>query len=69
MPPNATDDGIERLVFLAKVETGLAELDGGSGHSARSGQTAFWSVLSRPEIQFWLDIDGLNPTMKLWKFL
>ena len=29
MPPNATiDDAIERLVFLAKVETGLAELDG-----------------------------------------
>jgi hypothetical protein len=28
MPPDATiDDAIERLVFLAKVETGLAELD------------------------------------------
>ena len=32
MPPNATiDDAIERLVFLAKVETGLAELDGSQG--------------------------------------
>ncbi len=32
MPPNATiDDAIERLVFLAKVETGLAELDGNQG--------------------------------------
>ena len=32
MPPNATiDDAIERLVFLAKVETGLAELDGPQG--------------------------------------
>jgi hypothetical protein len=32
MPPNATiDDAIERLVFLAKVETGLAELDGAQG--------------------------------------
>ena len=32
MPPNATlDDAIERLVFLAKVETGLAELDGLQG--------------------------------------
>jgi hypothetical protein len=28
MPPDATiDDIIERLVFLAKIETGLAELD------------------------------------------
>lgn len=27
MPPDATiDDAIERLVFLAKIETGLAEL-------------------------------------------
>jgi hypothetical protein len=32
MPPNATiDDAIERLVFLAKVETGLAELDASQG--------------------------------------
>jgi hypothetical protein len=32
MPPNATiDDAIERLVFLAKVETGLAELDRSQG--------------------------------------
>ena len=32
MPPNATiDDAIERLVFLAKVETGLAELDDSKG--------------------------------------
>ncbi|HLJ76016.1 MAG TPA: hypothetical protein VKT75_01310 [Acidobacteriaceae bacterium] len=28
MPPGATlDDAIERLLFLAKIETGLAELD------------------------------------------
>ena len=32
MPPDATiDDAIERLVFLAKVETGLAELDRSEG--------------------------------------
>lgn len=32
LPPNATfDDAIERLVFLAKIETGLAELDAGKG--------------------------------------
>jgi hypothetical protein len=32
MPPNATiDDAIEQLVFLAKVETGLAELDRSQG--------------------------------------
>lgn len=32
MPPNATiDDAIERLVFLAKIEEGLAELDAGKG--------------------------------------
>jgi len=31
-PPNATiDDAIERLVFLAKIETGLAELDRSEG--------------------------------------
>lgn len=30
MPPTATiDDAIERLVFLAKIEEGLAELDAG----------------------------------------
>jgi hypothetical protein len=34
MPPNATiDDAIERLVFLAKIETGLAELDRSEGVS------------------------------------
>lgn len=32
MPPNATiDDAIERLVFIAKIEEGLAELDAGKG--------------------------------------
>jgi len=32
LPPDATfDDAIERLVFLAKIETGLAELDSGEG--------------------------------------
>jgi predicted transcriptional regulator len=32
LPPDATvDDAIERLVFLAKVEEGLAELDRGEG--------------------------------------
>jgi predicted transcriptional regulator len=32
LPPDATfDDAIERLVFLAKVETGLVELDAGEG--------------------------------------
>ena len=32
MPPDATiDDAIERLVFLAKIETGLAELDRSEG--------------------------------------
>lgn len=30
LPPDATfDDAIERLVFLAKIEAGLAELDAG----------------------------------------
>ena len=34
LPPDATfDDAIERLVFLAKVEAGLAELDAGEGIS------------------------------------
>ena len=32
MPPEATvDDVIERLVFLAKIEAGLNELDAGKG--------------------------------------
>jgi predicted transcriptional regulator len=32
LPPDATiDDAIERLLFLAKVEAGLAELDQGRG--------------------------------------
>lgn len=32
LPPDATfDDAIERLVFLARVEEGLAELDAGHG--------------------------------------
>ena len=32
MPPDATiDDAIERLVFLARIETGLAELDRSEG--------------------------------------
>jgi len=32
IPPDATfDDAIERLVFLAKIEAGLAELDRGEG--------------------------------------
>lgn len=32
MPPSATiDDAIERLVFLAKIEAGLSELDAGKG--------------------------------------
>jgi predicted transcriptional regulator len=30
LPPHATfDDAIERLVFLAKIDAGLAELDAG----------------------------------------
>jgi len=30
LPPDATfDDAIERLVFLAKIDAGLAELDAG----------------------------------------
>ena len=32
LPPDATvDDAIERLVFMAKVEEGLAQLDAGQG--------------------------------------
>jgi predicted transcriptional regulator len=31
LPPDATfDDAIERLVFLAKIDAGLAELDAGA---------------------------------------
>lgn len=34
LPPDATvDDAIERLMFLAKIEAGLAELDAGKGIS------------------------------------
>lgn len=34
LPPDATvDDAIERLIFLARVEEGLAELDAGRGIS------------------------------------
>jgi predicted transcriptional regulator len=32
LPDDATlDDAIERLIFLAKIDAGLAELDGGQG--------------------------------------
>lgn len=32
LPPDATfEDAIERLVFLAKIDAGLAELDAGHG--------------------------------------
>ena len=32
LPENATfDDAIERLVFLAKIDAGLSELDAGRG--------------------------------------
>jgi predicted transcriptional regulator len=32
LPPDATfDDAIERLVFLAKIDAGLAELNAGQG--------------------------------------
>ena len=32
LPPEATfDDAIERLIFLAKIEAGLTELDAGEG--------------------------------------
>jgi hypothetical protein len=32
MPPNSTiDDAIERLIFLGKIEAGLAELDRSEG--------------------------------------
>lgn len=32
LPPDATfEDALERLVFLAKIDAGLAELDAGDG--------------------------------------
>jgi hypothetical protein len=32
LPPDATfEDAIERLVFLSKIEAGVAELDAGKG--------------------------------------
>ena len=32
LPPDATvDDAIERLIFLARIEEGLAQLDAGRG--------------------------------------
>lgn len=32
LPPDATfDDAVERLLFLAKIEAGLAELEAGNG--------------------------------------
>jgi predicted transcriptional regulator len=34
LPPDATiEDAIERLVFLAKIELGIAQLDAGTGVS------------------------------------
>ena len=34
LPPDATvEDAIERLVFLAKIERGIAQLDAGKGLS------------------------------------
>lgn len=34
LPPDATvEDAIERLIFLAKIERGIAELDAGKGVS------------------------------------
>ena len=42
MPPDATlDDAIERLVFLAKIEAGLAELDAGKGVSHEEARRRF----------------------------
>ncbi len=36
LPPDATfDDAIERLVFLAKIDAGVAELDAGEGIAHR----------------------------------
>jgi predicted transcriptional regulator len=31
LPANAIEDAIERLVFLAKIDHGLAEVDSGKG--------------------------------------
>lgn len=40
LPPDATfDDAIEGLVFLAKIEAGLAELDAGQGIPHREAKT------------------------------
>ncbi len=34
LPPDATvEDAIERLIFLAKIERGIAQLDAGKGVS------------------------------------
>jgi len=42
MPPDATiDDVIEQLVFMAKVETGLAELDRSEGVSHDEAKRRF----------------------------
>lgn len=42
MPPNATiDDAIERLVFLAKIEAGLAEPDKSEGVSHEEARRRF----------------------------
>ena len=52
MPPNATiDDAIERLVFLAKVEIGLAELEGFQGipHDQAKHRWAVMRILWSPQ--------------------
>lgn len=42
MPPDATlDDAIERLVFLGKVEAGLAELDRSEGVAHEEARRRF----------------------------
>lgn len=42
MPPNATiDDAIETLIFLAKIETGLGELDRSEGISHEEAKRRF----------------------------
>ena len=42
MPQNATiDDAIERLVFLGKIEAGLAELDRSEGVSHEEAKRRF----------------------------
>lgn len=41
-PPNATiDAAVERLVFLAKIETGLAEFDSSDGVSHEEAKRRF----------------------------